>query len=184
MNIFVLDESPQKAAEYHCNKHVVKMILESSQMLCAAHWYSLLNENNKQMSDFKGPRKAKEWLLQNANPAKIPPYTFTHVRHPCTTWTAETMGNYSWHMDLMWFLLEEYKSRYKRDHKCLEVWKWLKANSPTHINQSSHMTVHPQAMPVECKVPGDPVQAYRNYYSQHKRRFAKWEPLSKTPHWF
>ena len=46
------------------------------------------------------------------------------------------------------------------------------------------MTDHPQAMPAECKVPGDPVQAYRNYYSNHKRRFAKWEPLAKTPHWF
>lgn len=62
MNIFVLDTNPQKAAEYHCNKHICKMLLESAQMLCAAHWYSLLNENNKQISDFKGPRKAKECL--------------------------------------------------------------------------------------------------------------------------
>ena len=29
MNIFILDEDPKKAAEYHCDKHVVKMILES-----------------------------------------------------------------------------------------------------------------------------------------------------------
>ena len=33
MNIFVLDKNPKKAAEYHCNKHVVKMILESCQMV-------------------------------------------------------------------------------------------------------------------------------------------------------
>lgn len=158
MNIFVLDRDARKAAKYHCNKHICKMILESAQMLSAAHWYSLLNENGKQVSDFKSPRKAKEWLSNNTNPAKIPPYTFTHARHPCTVWTAETLGNYNWHMDLMWFLLEEY--------------------------QSLHVTEHPQAMPAECKVPGDPVQAYRNYYSNHKRRFAKLEPYAETPHWF
>ena len=33
MNIFVLDYNPQVAADYHCAKHFVKMILESAQML-------------------------------------------------------------------------------------------------------------------------------------------------------
>ena len=33
MNIFALDIDVQKAAEYHCDKHVVKMILESAQMI-------------------------------------------------------------------------------------------------------------------------------------------------------
>jgi hypothetical protein len=37
MNIFYLDKDPIKAAEYSCDKHVVKMILESAQMLCTAH---------------------------------------------------------------------------------------------------------------------------------------------------
>ena len=37
MNIFYLDKDPVKAAEYSCDKHVVKMILESAQMLCTAH---------------------------------------------------------------------------------------------------------------------------------------------------
>jgi hypothetical protein len=36
MNIFFLDKNPQKAAEYLCDKHVPKMLLESSQMLCTA----------------------------------------------------------------------------------------------------------------------------------------------------
>jgi len=34
MNIFYLDKDPVKAAQYSCDKHVVKMILESAQMLC------------------------------------------------------------------------------------------------------------------------------------------------------
>ena len=37
MNIFYLDRNPKVAAEMHCDKHVVKMILESAQMLCTAH---------------------------------------------------------------------------------------------------------------------------------------------------
>jgi lipopolysaccharide biosynthesis regulator YciM len=37
MNIFYLDKCPEKAARLQYNKHVVKMILESAQMLCAAH---------------------------------------------------------------------------------------------------------------------------------------------------
>ena len=53
MNMFVLDEQPQKAAEYHCNKHVVKMILEAGQMGCAAHWMSWLDKFGKTRSDFK-----------------------------------------------------------------------------------------------------------------------------------
>ena len=37
MNIFYLHEDPVKAAKLQYNKHVVKMILESAQMLCTAH---------------------------------------------------------------------------------------------------------------------------------------------------
>ena len=38
MNIFVLDENPQIAAQMHNDKHVVKMILETAQLLCGVHW--------------------------------------------------------------------------------------------------------------------------------------------------
>ena len=37
MNIFYLNESPEIAAVEHNDKHCVKMILESAQMLCTAH---------------------------------------------------------------------------------------------------------------------------------------------------
>ncbi len=35
MNIFVLDENPMLAARYQCNKHIVKMPLETAQLLCS-----------------------------------------------------------------------------------------------------------------------------------------------------
>ena len=43
MNIFYLDKCPDKAAKLQYNKHVVKMILESAQMLCTAH-HELLDD--------------------------------------------------------------------------------------------------------------------------------------------
>ena len=36
MNIFALDKDPVVAAQMSCDKHIVKMILESAQMLCTA----------------------------------------------------------------------------------------------------------------------------------------------------
>ena len=39
MNIFILDRDPKVCAQYHCDKHVVKMILETAQMIC-----TVLNE--------------------------------------------------------------------------------------------------------------------------------------------
>ncbi|WP_231579463.1 hypothetical protein [Photobacterium iliopiscarium] len=36
MNIFILDHDIEKCAQYHCDQHVVKMILESVQLLCTA----------------------------------------------------------------------------------------------------------------------------------------------------
>ena len=58
MNIFVLDENPAKAAEYHCNKHVVKMIIESAQMLCSAHWLAL--EKKIKNTGLSIPSKVKD----------------------------------------------------------------------------------------------------------------------------
>jgi hypothetical protein len=36
MNIFVLSRCPRAAARLHCDKHVVKMILETAQLLYTA----------------------------------------------------------------------------------------------------------------------------------------------------
>jgi len=184
MNIFVLDEDPKQAAQYHCNKHVVKMILESAQMLCGAHWYSLLKEQGKTISELGGPKKAKEYLSKNVSSDKIPPYAFTHTGHPCSIWAAENVGNYGWLDSLMRALLDEYTLRYGKRHKSEDVWLWLHDNDPQYISQAMIMTPHPQCMPDECKVLGNTVKAYRNYYIKHKKYLAVWEPRSSTPDWF
>ncbi len=183
MNIFVLDKSPRKAAEFHCDKHCVKMILEAGQMLCVAHWIGALRSVGKKLDDFKRVREAKEYAVNHAEKRLIPPWTPTHTRHPCTVWTSENTGNYEWHVQLMRSLLDEYTTRYKKIHKSETVYEWLSSNIPYGMKKSP-MTEHPQCMPDECKVPNDPVSAYRNYYNEHKAYMAKWNKLGKVPHWY
>lgn len=94
MNIFVVDEDPVKAAKDLCDKHVVKMIVESAQLLCTA--------------GFK----------------EKPPYKKTHKNHPCAVWCRESQSNYIWLLDHAYALCDEYESRYCKQHKSLEVLRW------------------------------------------------------------
>ena len=97
MNIFVLSTDPKEAAEFHCDKHVVKMILETGQMLCAAHWIGWQRVLNPSVV---GSRKAKEWLQQHVPADRQPPWKMTHAGHPCTQWAQTSDENYSWLLDL------------------------------------------------------------------------------------
>ncbi len=182
MNIFVLDKDPVLAAKYHCDKHCVKMILEAGQMLCVAHWIGALKSVGRALEDFKRVREAKAYAVDYADPSLIPPWTLTHTRHPCTVWTSENTGNYNWHVQLMRSLLDEYTARYEKVHKSETVYEWLASRTPYGMSESS-MTEHPQCMPEDCKVPNDPVAAYKNYYHQHKAYMAKWN-RSSPPSWW
>ena len=90
MNIFALDICPVKSAELQHDKHVVKMILESAQMLCTAY-----HEHN----------------IENV------PYKKTHHNHPCSVWVRKDMYNFYWLVDHALALCQEYKYRYKKIHK-------------------------------------------------------------------
>lgn len=182
MNIFVLDSNPINAAKYHCDKHCVKMILEAGQMLCVAHWIGALRSVDKKLDDFKRVREAKAYAENHADPALIPPWTLTHTRHPCTVWSSENTENYTWHVRLMRALLDEYTARYQKHHKSEAVYDWLASKLPYKIKKDA-LTPHPQCMPEECKVPNDPVAAYRNYYHSHKAYMAKWNK-GPSPDWW
>lgn len=188
MNTFVLSFDPKEAARFHCNKHVVKMILESAQMLCAAHWLHLLKSKGKTLKDFKRIRDAQQWAYENTSKDLQPPWKMSHLRHPCTVWTAENISNYNWQLRLCQSLLEEYTMRYDKRHKTETEAKWLAKNIPINIS-NDYLTPFPVCMKEEYKVfkePGivDIVESYKNYYVKDKVRFAKWEPRSTTPEWF
>lgn len=157
MNMFVLDDDPVEAAKMHCDKHVVKMILESAQILCTSHY-----------------------LVADVLPNPTPPYKKTHTKHPCCKWVAESFANYNWLCQLGKALCREYTYRYRKTHKSEKVIDWCAQNYPHGIPQSA-MTPFPQAMPKQYRQ-ANPVMAYRQYYLCAKLEFAKWTKRSK-PTW-
>jgi len=144
MNIFVLDHDIRKSARYHADQHVVKMILEGTQMLCT---------------------------VLNTNGVKTP-YKSTHSNHPCTLWVARSLSNWIWLRKLTLQLNEEFLFRYQRpmDHRSASVTRQLPHPPIADIG----LTEFVQAMPDAYKVPGRPVEAYRRFYVGEKRRFVKW----------
>ena len=180
----MLDKDPRRAAEYHCDKHVVKMILESAQMLCTAHWIGWARMLNAPPLK---PRQLQQWLYDNVPKDMQPPWKMTHANHPCTQWTQQVWGNYFWHSRLGLALCDVYTERYGKVHKSHELHRWLNRHIPptfeTTVESPVGMTPFAVCMPDECKIPGDPVESYRNYYVQKKARFAKWKYTTK-PAWF
>ena len=142
MNIFYLDSDPVKAAQVQYNKHVVKMILESAQMLCTAHHHY---DNGHNV-----------------------PYKKAHYNHPSTIWCRQNASQYMWLYDHMIALGKEYTKRYKKTHltitKCKEPLRHLPLGIP-----DSTFTEPPQCMPDQYKVIGDSLSAYWNYYEQEKQ---------------
>ena len=185
MNIFVLDNDPRRAAEYHCDKHVVKMILESGQMLCAAHWLGW-QRMLKAPTGLK-QRELQAWLRERVPADLQPAWKMTHVGHPCTQWTQRVWGNYMWHSRLGLALCDVYTERYGKEHKSHAVHRWLNRHIPptfeTAVDNPVGMTPFAVCMPDECKIQDDPVGSYRNYYNQKKVRFARWR-YSEKPTWF
>ncbi len=61
MNIFVLDLNPALAAQYQADKHIVKMVLESAQLLC-----SPFEPDDKHGRKDSGPGNRRKPRVQNA----------------------------------------------------------------------------------------------------------------------
>lgn len=154
MNIFFLSFDARKAAEHHCDKHVVKMILETAQLLYSAHW-----------------SQARLSLPQNA-------YKKTHVNHPCAIWTRESGANYRWLCELGLALCDEFTFRYGGVHRTRAHLLWLAANPPPLPEVG--VTEIRQAMPDEYKRP-NVVEAYRTYYRENKLKLRGIVSYSKRP---
>lgn len=171
MNVFVLDLDPKKCAEYHNDKHVIKMILEHVQMMCCVHHLQI-------EAKMKLAETEQELLILEALKARIP-YMPTHRNHPCTVWLRESIQNWIWLMDLTIHLNIEYKKRYNRDvdHASIDVMTDL--DVPELPN--NWLTPFAQAMPEEYRNE-DAVKAYRDYYMGEKRDISTWR--TQTPKWF
>ena len=145
MNIFYLHRDPHKAAEYQYNKHVVKMILESAQMLCTAHHCI-----NTEYADV--------------------PYKIAHKNHPSTIWVRRSANNYEWLYHHFCALSAEYKKRYGKDHLSYIKCKDKLSLMPGELVWTG-FEQPPQAMPEKYKDECS-IQAYWNYYINDKKHIA------------
>lgn len=98
MNIFVLDEDPAQAARLQCNRHVVKMAAEATQLLCSAY------------EDGTAPMRR------------------SHYNHPCARWARATSETRSWLIEHARALFSEYTRRYNRRHQLEDALDWVRAH--------------------------------------------------------
>jgi hypothetical protein len=140
MNIFYLHQNPEVSAKAMTNKHVVKMILESAQMLSTAH----------QLLD--GPSDKF--------------YKAAYMNHPSTVWVRQNVHHYMWLLNHFIALSNEYTIRYGKQHATYIKLSTLLSNPPKAIANKKFMQP-PQAMPDIYK-DVDSIQAYRRYYLNEK----------------
>jgi hypothetical protein len=175
MNIFYLDHNPVQAARWMVDKHVVKMILESAQLLSTAH---RVLDGMETVGSSKTGRKVKRWILPDAREGIM--YAATHINHPSAVWCRQSVENYIWLADHLYALLDEYTYRYEKRHKCSELAYYLQ--SPPHKLKEYDWTVMPSAMADEYKISTDPITNYRNYYKLGKSTMHSWKKREQ-PEW-
>lgn len=176
MNIFYLHANPKVCAQQHVDKHCVKMILEYAQLLSTAHRY-LDGVESIRLSD--SGRRTKCWTLSDFRESVL--YSATHINHPSAIWARRGQDNYVHLYNMFVELCREYTYRYGKTHKC-ESMKDTLAMVPNNIGKECFTEPTP-AMPEHCKVPGDSIASYRNYYIQEKSRMAVWKNRP-IPEWY
>ncbi|EFA83187.1 hypothetical protein PPL_03977 [Heterostelium album PN500] len=168
MNLFVLDKNSKKSVRYHCDKHVVKLILEAVQMLYCA--YHVLEADDD------------AWKASSPTPLKL-----THKNHPINKWVRTNASSYDFTVDYAANLLDEYTLRYGKIHSYKEHVDWLSKNKPSKLDKSNQLTLMPVAMPEEYRVQpmndwDDVVKSYRTYYIKEKLRFCSYKGV-EWPDW-
>lgn len=159
MNIFVLDLNHEQNVQYYIDRHIVKQIVESGQMLCTAR---------KIVGDGCGK------------------YRITHKNHPCNIWLRQSSENYKWLCELALAMSNEYNFRYGKRHKTTDVILDCYNNIP---KVNGEFTLPPSCMKENFIVGENVVDNYRNYYIYDKvfdkngKLMAKWTKRLK-PDWF
>ena len=136
MNIFYLDRDPYEAARLQCDRHVVKMILETAQLLSTAH------------NELDGGQIA---------------YKSTHKNHPSAVWVRQSRHNYRWLRRHFLALGDEYTRRYGKVHATIQKHSETLLWPPNNIPDGGFADP-PQCIPDECKR-DDAVLGYQVYYN-------------------
>ena len=181
MNIFILDYHPVAAAKLQCDKHIVKMVLESAQMLSTAH--RILDGTESKIRSKSGKTTVKHWIHPRLDNFL---YKAVHVGHPCTVWTMESDANYRWHYKNFVALCDEYTYRYGKVHSTDTQLREMLRACPKNIPTDIGLTPFKLAMGAapECINPIDPVGSYRAFYQTKQERFSMVWTKRDIPEWF
>jgi len=177
MNIFFLDTNPNQCAKWHCDQHVTKMILEYAQMLSTAH--RVCDGEEIQVLSNSGKRMVTQYKINDSRESHL--YKCAHINHPSNIWTRMSGRHYQWLYQLWLFLCQEFNLRFGKDHSTYKKLRLHLSILPDNIDDLG-FKAPPQCMPDECKIEGDTIQAYRDFYKAHKREFATWK--TEIPAWF
>jgi hypothetical protein len=169
MNIFVLDHCPKKAAEYNCDKHVSKIVLEIAQM--TANCFSLDDLKTAPPNSLGQPRK------------------HSYFNHPVSKWMRETLGNLFWSLDHAIALESERLYRGYNPHFSMRFIRWVADNFDKSIVPDAPQTEFAVAIAdqMQCRKHVDfnfldSVGKYRLYY-QYDKPFVTWTRRTQ-PDWF
>ena len=155
MNIFHLDKDPILCAKWLCDKHCVKMVLETAQMLCTAY--------------------------QRHYGLKYDLYKPAYPKHPMTKWVGDSGQNFFFTIQLFGHLRDEYNYRYNKWHKSGKVISLLHSKYKEWHKWKTPFTTPPLCMPDQYKE-NDYINSYRKYYIGAKKSIAKYN-FSEPPAW-
>ena len=174
MNIFVTDSSPVKSAQVLPDKHIVKMPLETCQMLSIVasdkwgHGFGVLPKVDGT------PYKTDKGAFRN---------------HPCTAWANSFVTNWQWLLAHGFALCDEYAARYGKVHTChhtlLAAKEILPTGDPTG-RSGKGPTPFARAMPNEFKFDTsiDTFTAYKMYIASKPWVASNYlRDPSKKPDW-
>jgi hypothetical protein len=184
MNIFILHDDPALAAQDQCDKHVVKMIVESAQMLSTVH--RMLDGYITKRPSKSGKRILKYYQLDDSREDIL--YKAVHHNHPCTVWSREGCCNYTWHYEHFIALCDEYTYRYGKVHSTDTKLRELLKKLPNNIPVGRTPFKLAMGSNPECVVTNlggtDAVQSYRNFYHTKQGRFKMGWTKRNVPEWF
>lgn len=176
MNIFYLSNDVEECARFHNNRHVIKMILETSQLLSTAH---RVTDGTEYPDLTANGRRIKRWRLNDEREQQL--MKASHINHPSAVWCRKNLSNYHWLYNMWTNLLDEYTYRYGRVHACARLKDVLR--SPPNKITIGEFTEPTPAMPDDIKIAGDSLASYRNYYIKSKSHLANWKKRN-VPDWY
>lgn len=178
MNIFFLDKDPVLCAQYHVDKHVVKMIVEYAQILSTV---KRKIDGRKVVAKSEANRSVTRWVLDGSDEEIF--YKSTHQNHPSTIWAGQSKANYLWLQSLLVAVSEEFEYRRQKEHQTktsglIEVL----ATPPYGLMNCTKPFTDPTPAMEDIYLSRNSMESYRKYYREKKIHLHQWSGRSK-PEW-